>query len=122
MPGNKILVPGCEPTSTITSTTLSAEMQEQGLCNSAIAELSDVLEAIPEARVARLDNFGFNAGSKILILPPHTISCPCGSEDDWYQIIKNISRPATEDEVLEIAANCNTLDQGFCHPSITNPS
>ena len=50
--GNKIIVPGCEPTSAFTSPTL-AENRE---CTASVVDLADAITAIPNATIVSFRN------------------------------------------------------------------
>lgn len=83
--GNKILVPGCEPTSAFTSPTL-AENRE---CKMTVVDLADALAAIPEATIV---SWG-NPRTRFFVLPdgppPAMGDCDC-KQTDWYQILRDI--------------------------------
>jgi hypothetical protein len=114
LPSNKVLVPGCEPTSTVTSTRMAAEMREANVCNGALADLDAVLEAIPGASVVLLENFG-GPTHKLLQLPELSLTCPCTEYEDYYAIIRSVAGEITEDDIDDI------LDSGgFCGLSATN--
>ena len=114
---NEVLVPGCEPTSTVTSTKLYQEMSEQGLCTSALAPLDAILEAIPGSVVVFIKNYG-GPPRKFLRLPAEVVgTCPCVGPIDFYQMIKDVSRDATVEEITELLCEAGeTVDQGFCRP------
>ena len=114
LPSNKVLVPGCEPTSTVTSTQMAVEMREADVCNGALADLDAVLEAIPDAKVILLENFG-GPTHKLLQLPDIHLTCPCTSYEDYYAIIREVAGDVTEDDLDDIIdASCGVLSQGFC--------
>ena len=83
--GNKILVPGCEPTSAFSSSTL-AENRE---CKMTVVDLKDALEAIPEATVISIRN----PLTRFFVLPdgppPAMGDCDC-RQTDWYQLLRDI--------------------------------
>jgi hypothetical protein len=83
--GNKILVPGCEPTSAFSSTTLA----ENRDCKTTIVDLADALEAIPEATIVSWRN----PLTRFFVLPdgppPAMGDCDC-KQTDWYQILRDI--------------------------------
>lgn len=87
--GNKILVPGCEPTSAFTSPTLA----ENRDCTASIVDLADALAAIPGSTVIYIRN----PRKKFFVLPngpaedPSVCDNPCvKSVQDWYQILRNL--------------------------------
>lgn len=85
--GNKILVPGCEPTSAFTSPTL-AENRE---CKSTVVDLKDALEAIPDATIETWSN----PRTRFFVLPKGPPPSPddCGNcvpQVDYYQLLRDI--------------------------------
>lgn len=87
--GNKILVPGCEPTSAFSSPTL-AENRE---CKAAVVDLADALAAVPGSTVIYMRN----PRKKYFVLPngpaedPSVCNDPCRkSVQDWYQLLRDI--------------------------------
>jgi len=85
--GNKILVPGCEPTSAFTSPTLA----ENRDCKASVVDLKDALEAIPGATVIYLRN----PRKKFFVLPdgpaPDPSKCTdCNFIEDHYQKLRDI--------------------------------
>ncbi len=87
--GNVILVPGCEPTSAFTSTTLDANRK----CAKSVISVADALEAIPGATLEFLRNptkmfFVLPAG------PPVMPGCnDCSSITDYYQALRDQGSP-----------------------------
>ena len=83
--GNKILVPGCEPTSAFTSPTLA----ENRDCKMTVVDLADALKAIPEATIVTIRN----PMTRFFVLPdgppPAMGDCNC-KQTDWYQILRDI--------------------------------
>ena len=114
-PGNKILVPGCEPTTALSSRTLSAYMAKHG-CGSALVDVKVALAAIPGSFV----KFGanFNRGGyrqKWFVLPPLEPYCPCDPYPDYYKILKSLAN--TELPVEESYDKCDINGMGYCpHP------
>lgn len=90
LPNNKILVPGCEPTSAFTSTTLA----ENRDCKAAVVDLADALDAVPGSTVIYMSN----PRRKFFVLPngpppsPEKCSGRCDIED-WYQKLRDIGSP-----------------------------
>ncbi len=85
--GNKILVPGCEPTSAFTSPTL-AENRE---CTAAVVDLTDAIAAIPNATIVSFRN----PRTRFFVLPDGPAPTPgnctdCKVQTDWYQILRGI--------------------------------
>lgn len=108
--GNKVVVPGCEATSSITSTTLLAN---QGCTTSEVA-LADALAAIPGATIEAI----LNPRRLFFVLPSNPAAHGCTScvTTDWYKLLRSIGQPAAEsNETLCDAfqwSGC-TLDQAF---------
>lgn len=104
---DKVVVPGCEPTTEVTSTTLSRERAK--VCNNVMVDLQDALDAIPSSRV----EFGVNWGpvrQRWFVLPPVPQDCRC--TPDYYKILRDL--PSAE-EVQEARLDvCATVGQGFC--------
>lgn len=92
--GAKVLVPGCEPTSAFTSTTL-AENRE---CGASVVDLADALEAIPGSTVQAQ----VNPRRLFFVLPegpPARFGCRDTSKiTDFYQILRDIGIPVEEEE------------------------
>jgi hypothetical protein len=115
MPNNKILVPGLEPSSNLSSNTLGAFLAREGV-KSALVDVKAALAAIPGSSVKYGANFnqgGFR--QKWFVLPPFKPGCPCVSQIDYYKILKSL---ATEDlpEVEDYSA-CDINGMGYCpHP------
>jgi hypothetical protein len=109
---NKILVPGCEPTSALSSNKLSSWLAESG-CGSALVDLDLALEAIPGSYVKMGLNFSRgNRRQKWFVLPGIDPGCPCSSYDDYYSILKDLAG----EEVIEkpVFDSCDTIGMGFC--------
>lgn len=95
MPGNKIKVPGCEPTSTVTSTQMMAAMATEHLCKNSVVSLDKVLEAIPGSYIEFGDNFGAPR-QKWLVLPPYDPeACPPNNGGDWFKVIQSIDEDSS---------------------------
>lgn len=111
LPGGKIIVPGCEPTSALSSVTLSRAMD----CGKAIVDVLDALEAIPGSSLRFTNNFsGGQVRQLLFVLPPIDLGCPCATYDDFYLILKQLAKKVVEPE--ETLDHCQALDQGFCPP------
>jgi hypothetical protein len=114
-PNNKILVPGCEPTSALSSRTLSAFLAKLG-CGSALVDVQVALDAIPGSFV----KFGanFNRGSfrqKWFVLPPIKPECPPVQYIDYFKILKSLAN--VELPVDESFDKCDVNGMGYCpHP------
>jgi hypothetical protein len=109
---NKILVPGCEPTSALSSTTLSSYLADAG-CGNALVDLNDALEAIPGSWVKLGSNFcrgGYR--QKWFVLPPTDTDCPCDQYTDWYRILRELANE--ELPVEEEYDACDIIGMGYC--------
>lgn len=112
-PGNKILVPGCEPTSAMSSRTLGAFLQKSGRCKNALVPLKAALAAIPGSYVKFAHNF--NRGGqrqRWFVLPSTSPLCPCEPYVDWYEVLRGLA--IDEVPVTEEFDKCNTIGMGFC--------
>ena len=112
---NKILIPGCEPTSSLTSKTLSAYMASGKSCKNALVDLNDALAAIPGSSVKFGVNFNKGVRQKWFVLPPIDTSCPCDSHLDYYEILRNI--PGSELPIESEFDYCDTMNMGYCPSS-----
>ena len=117
---DRIIVPGCEPTSALTSATL-ARFSE---CGSATVSVADALEAIPGSSIRYQINNGVSSGvrKRWFVLPAYCPICRpgCLSIPDYYQILKDLAKQEDEEEPEQ--AQCEVLDQGFCKdPSRMDP-
>lgn len=113
LPGNLIIVPGCEPTSAITSPTLLRELS----CGITPAvRLADALVAIPGATVDVVLNTG-GRGAKWLVLPPSTPGCPCQPVDDWYGVLRALPRIESPEVSVDDACRLH-YGLGVCQPGV----
>lgn len=109
---NKIMVPGCEPTSALSSTVLSSFLAESG-CGNALVDLQDALETIPGSFVklgANYNRGGFR--QKWFVLPPIDVDCPCDDYLDYYAILRELAND--EEPEVENYDACDVIGQGFC--------
>ena len=104
-----VLVPGCEPTSALTSYTLLMYRT----CKAAMVHLHDALNAIPGSWVEWQVNNGQSNGSrkKWFVLPRVYQTCPSTPYPDFYKMLRDI--PADEHHDDDLAKRCGTVDQGF---------
>lgn len=110
--GNKVMVPGCEPTSALTSVKLSSWLQELG-CGSALVDVQEALEAIPGSYLKFGTNFNRgNFRQRWLVLPAKGLGCPCDEVVDYYAILRSLARPPSE--VTESYAACDVIGMGYC--------
>jgi hypothetical protein len=95
--GNKILVPGCEPTSAFTSPTLA----ENRDCKASVVDLADAIKAIPDATI---EMWG-NPRTRFFVLPSGPAPSPqkctnCSVQPDYYQLLRDIGEPTEVDNVI----------------------
>ena len=114
--GNKVLVPGCEPTSAFTSTTLA----ENRDCTASVVDLADALEAVTGSTVIYMRN----PRRKFFVLPngpPPSPDC-CGKSrcacvgEDWYQKLRDIGEEIGVDSLAE----CRKLNKPLSVGEICN--
>lgn len=114
--GNKILVPGCEPTSAFTSTTLA----ENRDCKASVIDLADALEAVPGSTVIYMSN----PRRKFFVLPngpPPSPDCcrpnPCSCVgEDWYQKLRDVGEEISVDNL----SDCRKLNKPLSVGEICN--
>lgn len=109
---NKVLIPGCEPTSSLTSRTLSAYMAAGKMCKNALIDLKAALAAIPGSYVKYGINFNKGVRQKWYVLPAIPINCPCDKYVDYYNILRSL--PGSELPVEEEYDKCDTIGMGYC--------
>lgn len=113
LPSGKILVPGCEPTSVISSAALSKWLQLSGCANGALVDLDEALEAIPNSYVKHGRNYNRgNWRQRWFVLPSYDTDCPCDDREDWYQILKDLASEELPEE--ESYDHCDTIGMGYC--------
>lgn len=113
LPKNKILIPGCEPTSALSSNKLSSWLAQSGCGNGALINLSDALNAIPGSYVKYGANFNRGGSRQAwFVLPGKDPDCPCQSQQDWFKILRNL--PKEEQEVTESFDSCGVIGMGYC--------
>lgn len=115
LPGNKILVPGYEPTSAMSSRALSAHLAKEGV-GTPLVDVEDALLAIPGSFLKY--GINYNRGGyrqSWYVLPPMKPDCPCEPYPDYYQILKDLAK--TELPIEEKYDNCDINGMGYCpHP------
>lgn len=100
--GNKLLVPGCEPTSAFSSPTLA----ENRDCKASIVDLADAIQVLPGAKIVSWKN----PLRRFLVLPdgpppgPDKCSGNC-VRTDWYALLREIGRP------VEVPSTTNQTGQ-----------
>lgn len=108
---NKVLIPGCEPTSALSSKALSAYLAIKG-CGNALVDLSTALAAIPGSTVKLGVNYGRGVRQKWFVLPPVNTDCPCADKVDWYDFLRNLAD--TDVPVEESYDTCDINGMGYC--------
>ena len=108
LPGNIIIVPGTEPSTTVTSTTLELEIRKAGRQSPAIISLKSALELIPGSHVEILSNYNAPV-QKLFVLPEENLLSCCVVHPDWYELLREGSREASDDEKRAIAT-CSSID------------
>lgn len=112
LPNNKILIPGCEPTSALTSTRLASWLAEQG-CQDALVDVDVALENIPGSYLKFGSNFNkAQLRQKWFVLPAVYPECPCSSYPDYYQILRDLASEEIPPE--EDWDACNMNGSGYC--------
>ena len=109
---NKVLVPGCEPTSALTSRALSAYMAAGKACKNALVDLNLALAAIPGSYVKYGINFNRGIRQKWYVLPSVSVVCPCESVVNYYDILRKL--PGTELPIEETYDKCDIIGMGYC--------
>lgn len=94
---NQVPVPGCEPTSAMSSDTL-ARFNE---CGCAIVPLSAALEAIPGSTIRYGCNSGGGIRKKWFVFPEECSECPCETVEDYYAILRTLCREPETQTSLE---------------------
>lgn len=109
---DKIQVPGCEPTSAVTSPTLMAFQLKEGTCKNALIDLQVALDNIPGSKIEFYSNFG-SPRKRFFVLPPFDPeACPCTGEPDWYEVLRQL---ATGEAPVEERFNpCDIIGMGLC--------
>lgn len=103
LPNMTIIIPGCEPPSSVSSLRFASWYNEIG-CDGGQVKVQDVLDAIPGSTIIYGTNFGpGNWRQKWLRLPPLNNDCPC-SNVDYYGILKSLPKYKVEEpaEVCDI--------------------
>jgi hypothetical protein len=110
---NKILVPGCEPASAISSNKLSAMLMLQGCSDGALVDVNEALIIIPGSYIRIGSNYNPNGSrQKWLIIPRDETGCPCNSAEDYYNILRSIARNDIRE--TESFNACDLNGMGYC--------
>ncbi len=113
LPNNKIIIPGCEPTSALSSIKLSSWLAQSGCADGALINLDDALAAIPGSYVKLGANFNRgNTRQKWFVLPARDTDCPCADQPDWYSVLKGLPKDEPPEETLNDW--CGVVNNDFC--------
>src|SRR4051812_14569501 len=82
---DKVLVPGCEPTSTVTSATLF----KQQSCKNFTVPLQQALDAIPGSKVEFGTNWGDAGPRKRWFVLPQ-VPQGCCNQVDYYRVLRDL--------------------------------
>ena len=107
LPGNIIIVPGTEPSTTLTSTVLELEIRKAGRASPAIVDLKDALALIEGSYIELIDNSN-SPIQKLFVLPAEEQECGV-IHPDWYEMLREAGRQATDEEKQAIAT-CSSID------------
>lgn len=107
LPGDKIISPGCEPSTFSSSISLAKNMD----CGRSIIDLADALEAIPGSRVEYI-TYDIES-KKFYVLPSRDVNCRCEPVVDYYDILRSLAKEPTQEE-REKFDYCQVFDQGYC--------
>lgn len=96
LPNRTVVIPGCEPPSSISSLRFAAWYNEVG-CDGGRVRVDDVLRAIPGSVIIYGTNFGpGNWRQQWVRLPPLNNDCPC-TNVDYYKILKSLPKYQVEE-------------------------
>ena len=115
LPDNSIIVPGCEPSSSLSSATLSYSLMLNG-CHTPKVPVNLILDRIPGTYVKYGWDFNLGYNQTWLVFPPYGSSCPCEIKPDLYNMLRCLAKeiPEKEDPKPECAIN----EREFCNPDI----
>lgn len=113
-----IRVPGCEPTTALSSTALLANVE----CPVSTVSVRAVLEGIPGTTLVRIPNFG-SVPKYFLVLPegpPPNAECPSTCIPDYYQLIRDIAdeQEPEEGETRDLNEECQSFSYTNCPSGI----
>lgn len=111
LPNRKILVPGCEPSSALSSRVLASYLAING-CGNALVDLDIALANIPGSTVKLGSNFNRGVRQQWFVLPPKDTDCPCADYTDWYDVLRSLAD--SELPVEESFDQCDVNGMGYC--------
>lgn len=115
LPGNVILVPGCEPVSAFTSPTLAANRD----CPGTIIDLEVAKSVIPGWSIVSMKNWGSQLGTRRFFVlpsgpPPNPSKCTSGPNcvTDWYKILRENATPLPDscDSTPNVGTQCDPCE------------
>lgn len=115
LPDHSIIIPGCEPTSAISSAALSYSLALNG-CQHPKVPIKLILDKIPGSYIKFGWNFNLGYNQTWLVFPPYMAGCPCDDKPDWYNMLRCIASEITDPIVVE--KNCDVLEREFCNPEV----
>jgi hypothetical protein len=111
--GQRIIVPGCEPASHLSSRALSYAFKNQLKCGTGYVPLKKALANIPGSfvKIGKDWNRG-NTNTTFFVFPAMTNDCTCAPRIDYYAILRGL---ATEEEPITTNYDyCSMNDSGYC--------
>lgn len=111
--GQRIIVPGCEPTSYVSSKTLSYAFKNQLKCGTGYVPLKKALSSIQGSFVKYgVDWNRGNTRTMFFVFPAVIHTCDCNINVDWYAVLRSL---ATEDTTETTSYDyCSMNDSGYC--------
>lgn len=111
LPTGKITIPGCEPSSALSSRKLLSWMKLGG-CENVIVDVNKALLAIPGSYIKQGINSGGGHRRRWFVMPPMDTNCPCVDRPDYYNILRDIADDQQPSE--ETYEACNIIGTGMC--------
>jgi hypothetical protein len=114
--GNVITVPGCEPVSSVTGTSLLRNIN----CNASVIPVEDVLRLIPGSKIVKvMTPAGQNGTGRFIELPsgppPNANKCPKICLTDYYRILKeNAKVKKPSDKLIVDGDVCSGFNFSGC--------
>ena len=111
--GGRIIVPGCEPTSYVSSLSLAYAFKNKLKCGTGYVSLKKALANIPGSTVKYCKDWGKgNTTTIFFVFPAIEKNCSCSDHIDYYAVLRGL---ATEDETITTSYDsCRHNDMGFC--------
>jgi len=115
LPDHTIIIPGCEPTSALSSATLAYSMALNG-CEHPKVPVNLILEKIPGSYIKYGWDFNLGYNQTWLVFPPYQTGCPCPFKPDWYDMLRCIAKDIPQPE--EPKRECDINEREFCNIDI----